>query len=266
MKKLTILCDNNTFIDQYLLGEPALSFLIETDEKKVLFDFGYSDVYLKNAEILNLSLDEVDCAVLSHGHNDHTGGMKYWNGKYVPLIAHPDCLGKTVFGGLDIGCPLSECELNEKFELRLTKQHYWITDNLCYLGEIPTSYLFEKRVPIGKKMKDAWEDDLVKEDSALALKTNQGLWVITGCSHSGICSIIQYAKEITGCSQIAGVIGGFHLLEKNEKLIKTIETLKNFKINRLIPTHCVNLASKIEMSKCLEIEEAGAGLVIVFEE
>lgn len=266
MKKLTILCDNNTFIDQYLLGEPALSFLIETDEKKVLFDFGYSDVYLKNAEILNLSLDEVDCAVLSHGHNDHTGGMKYWNGKYVPLIAHPDCLGKTVFEGEDIGCPLTLNELDEKFNVQLTKEPVWIGEDCCFLGEIPTKFDFEERMVIGKKMKDAWEDDLVKEDSALALKTNQGLWVITGCSHSGICSIIQYAKEITGCSQIAGVIGGFHLLEKNEKLIKTIETLKNFEINRLIPTHCVNLASKIEMSKCLEIEEAGAGLVIVFEE
>lgn len=266
MKKLTILCDNNTFIDQYLLGEPALSFLVETDEKKVLFDFGYSDVTFKNAETLGVNINQIDCAVLSHGHNDHTGGMKFWNGKRIPLICHPDCIGKTVYEQLDIGCPLSESELNEKFELRLTKQPHWITENLCFLGEIPTKFDFEKRIPIGKKLKDAWEDDLVKEDSALALKTKQGLWVITGCSHAGICSIIEYAKEITGCDQIAGVIGGFHLLKKNEKLRKTIETLKNFKIHRLIPTHCVNLASKIEMAKCLEIEEAGAGLMIVFEE
>ena len=27
--KLTVLCDNNTYIDQYYLGEPALCFYIE---------------------------------------------------------------------------------------------------------------------------------------------------------------------------------------------------------------------------------------------
>ncbi|MBP3398179.1 MAG: MBL fold metallo-hydrolase [Erysipelotrichaceae bacterium] len=266
MKKLTILCDNNTFIDQYLLGEPALSFLIETDEKKVLFDFGYSDVTFKNAEILGFDINQIDYAVLSHGHNDHTGGIQFWNGKRIPLICHPDCIGKTVYEQLDIGCPLSESELNEKFELSFTKQPYWITENLCFLGEIPTSYTFEKRISIGKKLRDEWEVDLVLEDSALVLKTKTGLWILTGCSHSGICSIIQHAIKVCGCDKIAGVIGGFHLLEKNEKLIKTIETLKNFEINRLIPTHCVNLASKIEMSKYLKIEEAGAGLTIVLEE
>ena len=78
MKKLIVLCDNNTKIDHYVYAEPALSFLIETDEKKVLFDFGYSDVYVRNAEILKLDLNDVDLCILSHGHNDHTGGMMHW--------------------------------------------------------------------------------------------------------------------------------------------------------------------------------------------
>ena len=47
--KLTVLADNNTYIDQYYLAEPALSIYIENSDKKYLFDTGYSDVYLKNA-------------------------------------------------------------------------------------------------------------------------------------------------------------------------------------------------------------------------
>ena len=35
--KLTVLCDNNTFIDNYLLGEPALSFYIENNKDKIDF-------------------------------------------------------------------------------------------------------------------------------------------------------------------------------------------------------------------------------------
>ena len=32
--KLTVLVNNNTYIDRYFLGEPALSFFIEDEEKK----------------------------------------------------------------------------------------------------------------------------------------------------------------------------------------------------------------------------------------
>ena len=38
--KLTVLCDNNTFIDQYYLGEPALCFYLENGEDRILFDTG----------------------------------------------------------------------------------------------------------------------------------------------------------------------------------------------------------------------------------
>lgn len=266
MKKLTILCDNNTIIDQYFLAEPALSFLVECDDQKVLFDFGYSDVYLKNAAALHIDLNEVDYAVLSHGHHDHTGGLRYWSLKRIPLICHPDCMGMTVEGSVEIGNPLDEGEIRDKFDLKLTKEPVWITENCCFLGEIPIVYDFEKRTPIGRKLRnDCWEDDVIKEDSALAIKTKQGLWVVTGCSHAGICNIIEYAKQVAKMDKVAGVIGGFHLLKQDEKLDKTIQKLKEFQIERLIPSHCVNLKSKIAMAKAFEIEEAGSGLRIDLE-
>lgn len=267
MKRLTILCDNNTFIDHYVLGEPALSFFIETNQQKILFDFGYSDVYLKNAKTMGIDLNDVDVCVLSHRHNDHTGGMEYWKGKKVPLICHPDCIGKTVIEGLDVGCPLTIDEIQDKFDLKMTKEPIWITEDCCFLSEIPHTYDFEKRIVIGQKYENDWiEDDFVMEDSALVLKTNKGLWIITACSHAGICNIIHYAKQVANMDTIAGVIGGFHLLEQDERLFKTIETLKTFQIERLIPTHCVNLHSKIEMAKHLTIEEAGSGMMLEIEE
>jgi len=266
MKKLTVLCDNNTFIDQYLLAEPALSFLIEVNGKKILFDFGYSDVYARNAEQLGIDLNEVDMAVLSHGHNDHTGGLSAWHGKRIVLFCHPECIGKTVFDGLDIGNPLGIQEMTERFDVRFSKEPVWMTEDCCFLGEIPAITDFEQRSAIGKRWDESvWKDDYVMEDSALAIKTKHGLWVVTGCSHAGICNIIEYAKQVTKMDKVAGVIGGFHLLKQDEKLNKTILKLKEFQIERLIPCHCVNLKSKIEMSKILEIEEAGCGLQINLE-
>lgn len=55
--KLVVLADNNTYIDQYYLAEPALSIYIENGDKKYLFDTGYSDVYLKNAAKLGIDLE-----------------------------------------------------------------------------------------------------------------------------------------------------------------------------------------------------------------
>ena len=60
MCKVTILTDNNTITDKYLLGEPALSILIEAEGKNILFDTGYSDVFLKNAQKLKKDLKNID--------------------------------------------------------------------------------------------------------------------------------------------------------------------------------------------------------------
>ena len=75
--KLTVLVDNNTYIDQYYLGEPALSFYIEDGTEKILFDTGYSDAFIKNAEQMGIDLGALTYIVLSHGHNDHTRGLPF---------------------------------------------------------------------------------------------------------------------------------------------------------------------------------------------
>ena len=84
--------------------------------------------------------------------------------------------------------------------------------------------------------------------------------MITGCSHSGICNIIEYAKKVCNDNRVIGVIGGFHLFDKDERLNSTIEYLKKNNIKLLYPCHCVSLQAKIEMGKEIEINEVGVGL------
>ena len=73
--KITVLVDNNTIIDRYLSGEPGVSYLLETSGKTILFDTGYSDMFIQNAKKLKIDLLNIDYLVLSHGHIDHTGGL-----------------------------------------------------------------------------------------------------------------------------------------------------------------------------------------------
>ena len=263
--KLTVLCDNNTFIDQYYLGEPALCFYLENEDDCILFDTGYSDVFMRNAKKMGIDLDQVNKIVLSHGHNDHTGGLVHYlkEKRNVEVIAHPDTFIYREDETGVISSPLTAEELNEKCDLHLTREPYEFSKDLIYLGEIPVTCEFEKRIPIGKTGDE--EDDYILDDSALVYQGKDGIFIITGCSHSGICNIIEYAKKVTGTDKVAGVIGGFHLLQEGERLNRTVEYLKKQKIKDLYPCHCVSLKAKIALANETEIQETGTGLSIEIE-
>lgn len=152
--KLTVLTDNHTHIDQYYLGEPALCLHIETDGRKILLDTGYSDVCLRNSRAMGIDLRQVDTIVLSHGHNDHTRGLRFLRdaglleGKTV--LTHPLCFQPKRVDGQDIGCPFSARELSQSCNLHRSTEPVELTPHLTYLGEIPTTQVFDRGHPLEK--------------------------------------------------------------------------------------------------------------------
>ena len=258
--KLTVLEDNNTFIDMYYLGEPAVSYYIEDGNDKILFDVGYSDAFMKNAKKMNIDLNKVNKLVISHGHDDHTGGLKYFfkEKRDVELISHPESFNyKEDDTGLCISSPLTKDELSKLCILNFTKEPIKISEHITYLGEIPV----ENRYKIGKTIINGEKiDDFIEEDSAIVYKGENGLFIITGCSHSGICNIIEYAKKVCNETKVNGVIGGFHLFENDKNLQDTIKYFKDNSIELLYPCHCVSLEAKIEIAKQMKINEVGVGL------
>ena len=263
--KLRVLEDNNTFIDNYYLGEPAVSYYIEDNDIKILFDAGYSDAFIKNAESMGIDLNTINKIVISHGHNDHTGGLKYLfnniNNKDIELLAHTECLNKKMFEEEYIGTSMTKEQLSKKCKLRLINAPVQISENIIFLGEIPESNKFEIREVIGKcESNGEMINDIVRDDTAIVYKSKKGLFIIKGCSHSGICNIIEYAKKVCNENRIYGVIGGFHLFEVNDRLYNTIKYFKENSIKLLYPCHCTSLNVKIEMAKELQIKEVGVGL------
>ena len=75
--KITTLVENCVY-GRKLQAEHGLSLYIETAEHKLLFDTGASDLFIRNARLLHIDLREVDYLVLSHGHSDHTGGLRHF--------------------------------------------------------------------------------------------------------------------------------------------------------------------------------------------
>ncbi|MCK5311395.1 MAG: MBL fold metallo-hydrolase [Desulfobacteraceae bacterium] len=273
--ELTVLVDNNTLIDRYFLAEPGLCFHINDKDINLLLDVGYSDIFLRNAQKMNLPMSNLDFIAVSHGHLDHTWGfeplIKHFtelNIEKIPhtkpiIIGHPKTFLSISYPGIsEFGTNISEDRLNKHFELKLNNKPQWINGDLVYLGEIPRKNDFEGLSSFGVKDGEL-EDDLVPEDSALVYKSKNGLVVITGCSHSGICNIIEYAKEICSEERVCDIIGGLHLQNPSKKQMDgTIEYISRLGVESVHACHCTDLQSKINLSKVTRIKEVGVGLVL----
>ncbi|WOF15212.1 MBL fold metallo-hydrolase [Methanoplanus sp. FWC-SCC4] len=274
--KLTVLVDNNTITDSYYKGEPALSYHIEDGGKQILFDTGYSGIFIENAEKSGINLLMTDYIVLSHAHIDHTGGlpalMHYHEAaensgaerKRPVLIAHPDIFRTIEAEGFgNIGMPVSKEEVENFADIILTNSPFKITERSTYLGETETLFDFESSQPTGfipDGERDRMKPDPVKDDSAIVYSGKDGIFIITGCSHHGICSVVEKAKQVCPADKVTGVIGGFHLLnETEERLNKTAEYLSLNISGCIFPAHCTDLAAKTAILQKNKVRETGSG-------
>ena len=270
--KLTVLVDNHTYIDRYYLGEPAVSYLIEDGARVVLLDVGYSDVFIENAARMGIDLNRVTDIVLSHGHNDHTGGLSAFFARFsqrVRLFAHPNALLSKRAEGLDIGCPLSLEELREHTDVRLVTKPFALSEHVTILGEIPRVYAFEAGRAVGETQSACgccWETDELADDTSLALTLPEGVFVVTGCAHAGVCNTVAYAKQVAGKERVTGVLGGFHLFEEGDALTQTIRTLSELDVERVYPAHCTSLAVKSRLFAALATTEVGVGMTLEWQD
>ncbi len=256
--EITVLMDNSTFIDMYFHAEPAVSMYIVDGEKKILFDTGYTGAFKDNAESMGIDISDVDTIVFSHGHNDHTGGTRYLFKEItddVTVVAHPLAKNRKIYNGIDVGMPVPYNRYPRNFHAEETADVKQISDNIYFLGEIPRAIQ-----PLRKLGNDSLLDD-----TAIVYDGKNGLVLITGCSHSGICNIIEKTKKVTGKTHFQAIIGGFHLLG-DEKL--TNEVCKYFEtvdVDVLYPSHCTDLNAKIALSKVKNVKEVGVSLTLNFD-
>lgn len=252
--KISILTEN--VAGRNCLAEFGLSYFIEGD-KKILFDAGSSNVFKINAERMGISLEEADMVVLSHGHWDHGNGLKYFGNK--TLLTHPSSFLQRFNKkeGRYIGLDMSRNELHEKYTIITSRTPYEISPEITFLGEIPRINSFESQETYF--VLEDGSDDYVADDSALAVKTSKGLVVITGCSHSGVCNIVDYACKVTGIEKVSAVIGGFHLRHSREVTLKTIQFFKDKQIDRVYPTHCTSFAAMVDFSAEFKIYQVLTG-------
>lgn len=263
---ITILNDDRCKNKECLTSH-GFSLFLQKDNIKLLFDVGQDDLFIKNAKSLNIDLQNIDFVVLSHGHYDHSLGLKFFSNK-VKLICHPESViwRKSKRTDSYNGIPFSKEELEAKFDVIFTKEPYFISKDIIFLGQIERKNNFEcKKFP---SVLEDGSDDIALDDTGLGINTENGLIIISGCGHSGICNTIEQAKKITNNNKVYAVVGGFHLKEIDEQVEKTIEYFQKEKINRIYLGHCnsdlVCNYFKHRLNGFADVQIVGAGLSINF--
>ncbi len=187
-----------------LEAEHGLSLYIEAGNKKILFDFGASELFCKNARELGVDLRAVDLAVLSHGHNDHGGGIKEFLGvnSHAPIYINPHAFemhynAKGEYIGLD--CSLQGNNRFIPVENKL-KIHTGLTvfncNALSPITEI--NHCGHTTVKNGSLLPEDYS-----HEQYLLIEEKESRVLISGCSHKGIINIMEWVKP-------THLIGGFH--------------------------------------------------------
>ena len=249
--RITTLSEN-TAGTRGLLAEWGLSFLIETGTDTILFDTGKTISTAHNIDSLGVNLSKVSKIVLSHGHYDHTGGLRQVLrriGKEIEVIAHPDIWAPKYRhrkGKKDryIGIPFQRQELESLgATFVLNSKSVKVAANCITTGEVPMVTDYET-IDSGLFVKtdSGWQPDQLLDDLSLVLNTELGLVVVLGCAHRGAINTLYHAQNLTGVKTIHAVLGGSHLIDAPKKRVqRTIADLKKLDVQKLGPCHCTSL-------------------------
>ncbi|HEY9154676.1 MAG TPA: MBL fold metallo-hydrolase [Opitutaceae bacterium] len=274
--RITIL---STMLAEKGVGEWGYSALVEVDGHRLLFDTGNRpNTVLENAHDLNVDLSNVTEVVLSHHHDDHTGGLLSLRNEYAkknPSALSHVTLSRGAFWSRGTG--RKGADENPLIAIRPAYERIGGTFTECaapkeifpgvwFLGPIPRVHA-EQSVPANDRVltPSGWKPDDVPDDSALVFDTDKGLVVLTGCGHAGLINTLEYARQqVRPGAKIYEAGGGFHMFRAtDEQLAWTAEQLRPLGIEYLHGAHCTGIEALYRLRTLLKLprENAAVGAV-----
>lgn len=260
--RITILSENYTPFSLKLRGEHGFCALIEKEDTQFLYDTGRFGICVDNAVAMDIDLTKIEKILISHGHVDHTGGLKAALkaiGHPVDIAAHPkiferkcmvteENLKQYDWQDFFIGVPfdMEILEVIHNVSFKFQSGFHEIGKGVWLTGEVPFSNDFEK-IPESFRVERGGvlvPDDFA-DDNSLVIDTDKGLVVVLGCAHRGIVNILTYIKKTLN-KNIRAVIGGTHLHDASDIQIDFVKSYlkKLFQtdgVELFAPAHCTGI-------------------------
>ena len=254
----------------------GLSLLLDSqrggDARTILLDFGHTpEALMLNMELQKVDPGKINALILSHGHNDHWGGLVGFLDKKRGLL--PADL--TLYaGGEDNFCkrlagaspgPFTDRGVLDRREMAAHRvklvlaQAPTVIENQAFTtGQIKrggiekvlpnTMVEFAEKDGLGCNMSHfspaelqgkIMPDEHVHEHATCFNVKDRGLVVISSCGHVGIVNSVRQAQEVSGVQKIHAIVGGFHLgPAPADYLNQVVAEVKKFQPDAVIPMHC----------------------------
>lgn len=267
------LVENNS-INNDLRCEHGLSLYLELKDKKILFDVGASNIFVENAKILGVDIADIDYLVLSHGHNDHGGGLEVFleeNDK-AEIFIHRNAFDrhysmrdyKPKYIGFDP-------RLKNDDQIIYTTDRFFINNDIEVFADVDAKVAKPKsNINLYKSVNGVMVHDDFSHEQNLIIQEDGKYILVSGCSHNGIINIIEKFKELKG-TMPDYVIGGFHLYSRSSgsESIENIDKLAEYLLNtktQYYTLHCTGQKAydrmKIIMGNKIQYLKTGSKIEI----
>ena len=210
--KITIVYDNEATRAELRTGWGFSALVENAGAPPLLFDTGADGSVLShNMNQLGIDPRNIGAIVISHAHGDHTGGL-------------PEVL--RVNQTAELYVPASFRRASPERSVTVVTESVRIRGNIFSTGELEGI------------------------EQSLVLRTDKGIFVLTGCAHPGIKTILAAAAKL---GEIYGIAGGFHGF-------RDFDALRG--LSSICPCHCTTHKQAIRNLFEDRALECGAGLVI----
>ena len=240
---ITTLVENCVY-GRKLQAEHGLSLYIETSEHRLLFDTGASDLFIRNARLLHIDLQKVDYLILSHGHSDHTGGLRHFLelNKQATVVCKREAFSPKFKAERENG--MKHTQTFDLSRFRFIEEQ---TELLPGVFLFPSIDIIDREDTHFERFRVQKEDgchipDTFQDELAVVLVEPDGFSVLSACSHRGITNILRTVRAAFPESPCNLLLGGFHIHNAEERKYQIIaDYLKEYLPRQIGVCHCTGV-------------------------